>query len=137
MDFFFSDKLLDKTTAIIQYTYDHLLQQEDDDNFAILLSHCSSDKLNSLTFGKYESVNRNTLDRIFNKYIEKYEDLITFLDSFFFVNEENYPAIIAIDNLNKLLDVVRKLYCINIKILFKLSSVLKISQINQPFITIM
>jgi hypothetical protein len=108
MEIFISSDNVDKTTPLLQYTYELILDDvsNNNDSYAFFITSKNSNHLNNLNFGKYEVVSKSTLDRIHIKYIEKFEDLISFLDSLLFINEQLYPSVISFDKINLVLGSV-------------------------------
>lgn len=109
MNIFIGPESIDKTTTLIQYTYDHLSKVSDSYTYAIFITSKSSKYLIDLFFGKYDSVSKYVLDRIYIKFIEKHEDLIQFFTELLFVDPQDYPSMISIDKVN-ILSTVRIIF---------------------------
>ena len=100
MNIFLGRENVDKTTPLLQYTYDYLQSFENESYYAIIITSKCSPYLNDLKFGKYDIVEKNYLNRVFIKIVEKYEDLINLLENFKLISTKNLPAIIAVDRVN-------------------------------------
>jgi hypothetical protein len=108
MKIFLGPENLDKTTALIHYTYDYLLDISDQSTYGIFITSKSSKFMNEMIFGKYESVNKKCLDRIHFKFLDKYEDILDFFSNLLYIDKENYPSIIAVDRINIFLNLQSK-----------------------------
>jgi hypothetical protein len=109
MKIFLGPENVDKTTALIQYTYDYLLENSDESLYGIIITSKSNNFINDMIFGKYESVNKKCLDRIHIKFLDKYEDLLDFFTNLLYIEKELYPSIIAVDRINIFLNLqIRK-----------------------------
>ena len=104
---FIGPENIDKTTPLIQFTYDFILDNANPSSYAIFFTSKSSKFFNDMVFGKYDSVNKLCLDRVHIKFIEKYEDLISFLYELTLVSDKNYPSIICFDRINLFINIVR------------------------------
>ena len=105
---FIGPENIDKTTPLIQFTYDNILDNADPSSYALFITSKSSKNFNSMIFGKYDSVNKLCLDKVHVKFLEKYDDLINFFYDLSLVSAENYPNIICLDRINLFLNIVRK-----------------------------
>ena len=108
MNIFLGKEDVDKTTSLLQYTYDYLDALDNEMNYAIIITSKCSPYLNDLKFGKYDIVKKGFLDRILIKVVEKYEDLINILENFKLISAKNLPAILAVDRVHMFFNTVSK-----------------------------
>lgn len=106
MELILGNQQADKTTYLLQYVHDTLTAEPSQSEYALVLASPQDKGISNLLFGKYESVSKPVLDRIQIKYIDSYEELLSFLDKLLVIEPDLLPHLVALNRLNFLINLV-------------------------------
>jgi hypothetical protein len=90
------------TNILIHLTYEYVCKNPQE--YIIFITN-KQENLDGLLF-ENESIDQDLLNNIYIKYIQNYDDLISFLYGLSIISENNLPTKVIIDHLDAILNIV-------------------------------